>query len=145
MPHALVSNLVHCVFSTKGRVSSISDPNHLCRYLGGLAKEKKLSLIVAGGTANHIHLLIALPAAVSLAKAVQDLKGNSSRWMNEHGSSFAWQEGYGAFSVSASNRRAVMAYIAEQPRHHEKRSFEEEFTILLRRSGVNYDPNFVFG
>jgi putative transposase len=81
MPHALVSNLVHCVFSTKGRVSSISDPNHLCRYLGGLAKEKKLSLIVAGGTANHIHLLIALPAAVSLAKAVQDLKGNSSRWM----------------------------------------------------------------
>jgi hypothetical protein len=133
-----------CLFHKRTRKFDIGSKPSL-PLPGRACKGEEAFLIVAGGTANHIHLLIALPAAVSLAKAVQDLKGNSSRWMNEHGSSFAWQEGYGAFSVSASNRRAVMAYIAEQPRHHEKRSFEEEFTILLSRSGVNYDPNFVFG
>ena len=65
--------------------------------------------------------------------------------MNQHGSGFAWQEGYGAFSVSASNKEAVMDYIAEQPRHHEKRSFEQEFVAMLRYSGIAYDPRFIFG
>ncbi len=69
-----------------------------------------------------------------LAKAVQELKGNSSRWLDQHGSSFAWQEGYAAFSVSPSNKRAVMEYIAEQERHHQKRSFEQEFVVMLRKS-----------
>ena len=109
------------------------------------ARAKNIPLIIAGGTPNHVHLLIALPAATCLAKAVQDLKGNSSRWMNQQGSAFAWQEGYGAFSVSASNKQAVTDYIAEQPRHHEKRSFEQEFTAMLRHSGVAYDPRFIFG
>jgi putative transposase len=145
MPHALASNLVHCVFSTKGRADLIPDPPHLCKYLGGLARDKNIPLIIAGGTHNHIHLLIALPAAITLAEAVRDLKGNSSRWMSQHGSAFAWQEGYGAFSVSASNKKAVVEYIAEQPRHHEKRSFEDEFKLLLDRSGVIYDPKFIYG
>ncbi len=145
MPHALTNNLLHCIFSTKERADSILDPANLGRYLGGVARERDIPLIIAGGTANHIHLLIALPAAIPLAKAIQDLKGNSSRWMNEHGSAFAWQEGYGAFSVSASNKRAVMDYIADQARHHEKRSFEEEFEILLRRSGITCDPKLMFG
>ena len=145
MPHALTNNLLHCVFSTKDRANSIPDPAHLCRYLGGVAREKDIPLIIAGGTNNHIHLLIALPAAISLAQAMRELKGNSSRWMNQHGSAFAWQEGYGAFSVSASNKKAVMDYIAEQPRHHKKRSFEEEFDALLRRSGVTCDARFMFG
>ena len=145
MPHALTSNLVHCIFSTKDRANLISDPAHLCRYLGGVAREKKIPLIIAGGTGNHVHVLIALPAATPLAKAVQDLKGNSSRWMNQHGTGFAWQEGYGAFSVSASNKKAVIDYIAGQPRHHERRSFEEEFRLLLDRSGINYDPKLIFG
>ncbi|MFI5115154.1 MAG: hypothetical protein ACHP8B_00505 [Terriglobales bacterium] len=65
--------------------------------------------------------------------------------MNQHGRGFAWQEGYGAFSVSASNKQAVMDYIAEQSRHHEKRSFEQEFVAMLRHSGVVYDPRFIFG
>ncbi|MFI5115153.1 MAG: transposase [Terriglobales bacterium] len=74
MPHALTSNLVHCVFSTKDRASSIADPQSLWRYLAGVAREKKIPLIIAGGTPNHVHLLIALPAATCLAKAVQELK-----------------------------------------------------------------------
>src|SRR5271157_2466165 len=145
MPHALTSNLVHCIFSTKDRANSIPDPNALGRYLGGVAQEKNIPLLIAGGTNNHLHALIALPAAMPLAKAVQELKGNSSRWMNQHGPRFAWQEGYGAFSVSVSNKRAVMEYIADQHRHHEKRSFEEEFVTMLRKSGIDYDSRFLFG
>ena len=90
MPHALPSNLVHCVFSTKDRMDSIRDPSALGRYLGGVAREKNIPLLIAGGTSNHVHLLIALPAAMPLAKAVQELKGNASRWLNQHGSAFAW-------------------------------------------------------
>ena len=145
MPHALTSNLLHCVFSTKDRANSIADPEGLGRYLGGVAREKNIPLLIASGTNNHMHLMIALPAALPLAKAVQDLKGNSSRWLNQHGSRFAWQEGYAAFSVSASNKQAVMDYIAEQPRHHRKRSFEQEFVALLRKSGIDYDARFIFG
>ena len=145
MPHALTSNLLHCVFSTKERTNSIPDPQALGRYLGGVAREKNIPLLMAGGTNNHLHLLIALPAAMPLAKAVQELKGNSSRWLNQHGSHFAWQEGYAAFSVSASNKRAVIEYIAAQPRHHEKRSFEQEFVAMLQKSEIDYDPRFIFG
>jgi REP-associated tyrosine transposase len=145
MPHALTSNLLHCVFSTKDRTNSIPDPQALGRYLGGVAREKNIPLLIAGGTNNHLHLLIALPAATPLAKAIQELKGNSSRWLNQQGPAFAWQEGYAAFSVSPSNKRAVMEYIAAQPRHHEKRSFEQEFMAILRRSEIDYDPRFIFG
>ena len=145
MPHALTSNLLHCVFSTKGRANSIPDPQALGRYLGGVAREKNIPLLIAGGTNNHLHLLIALPAAMPLAKAIQELKGNSSRWLNQLGSGFAWQEGYAAFSVSPSNKRAVMEYIAEQPHHHAKRSFEQEFVAILRKSEIDYDPRFIFG
>jgi putative transposase len=145
MPHALTSNLLHCVFSTKGRTQTIPDPDELGRYLGGVAREKNIPLIVSGGTHNHIHLLIVLPAATPLAKAVQELKGNSSRWLNQHRSGFAWQEGYGAFSVSQSNKQAVMDYIADQPRHHAKRTFEEEFETMLCKSEVDYDPRYIFG
>ena len=145
MPHALTSNLVHCVFSTKDRANSIPDSDALCRYVAGIARAKNIPLLIAGGTGNHLHVLIALPAAMPLAKAVQTLKGNSSKWVNLHAPGFTWQEGYGAFSVSASNKRAVMAYIAEQPRHHEKRTFEQEFVAMLRKSGVAYDPRFVLG
>ena len=80
-----------------------------------------------------------------LAKAVQELKGNSSRWLHEHGHQFAWQEGYGAFSVSQSQRQTVIDYIANQAEHHKKWSFEQEFMTLLRKANVKYDPRFVFG
>jgi putative transposase len=145
MPHALTSNLLHCVFSTKDRANLIPDPQALGRYLGGVARQKNIPLLIAGGTNNHMHLLIALPAALPLARAVQDLKGNSSRWLNQQDSRFAWQEGYAAFSVSASNKQAVVDYIAEQSRHHAKRRFEQEFVAMLRKSGIDYDPRFIFG
>jgi putative transposase len=88
---------------------------------------------------------MALPATIALAKAVQILKVNSSRWIATRGFDFAWQEGYGAFSVSASNLGAVKQYIEHQREHHAKLSFEDEFASLLRESGVPYDPEFVLG
>jgi putative transposase len=143
MPHALISNLIHCTCSTKNRIDSISDPAELGRYLGGVAKAKSIPLIIAGGTKNHVHLLIALPAAMSLARALQELKGNSSRWLNRNGGDFAWQEGYAAFSVSPRSKKAVIAYIANQERHHAKKSFEEELVEMLKQSGIAYDERFI--
>lgn len=82
---------------------------------------------------------------MSTAKAVQLLKANSSRWLGEHGVDFAWQQGYGAFSVSASHLPVARKYIENQPEHHAKRSYEDEFITLLRKTGVAFEPEHVFG
>ncbi|MGB8889328.1 MAG: IS200/IS605 family transposase [Candidatus Korobacteraceae bacterium] len=145
MSHTHAWVLVHCVFSTKQRANLIPDPTELCRYLTGVARAKDVTLCAAGGTANHIHLLIAVPPTIALAKAVQELKGNSSRWLRERGVDFAWQEGYGAFSVSQSQKQVVSDYIAHQTEHHRKWSFEQEFMTLLQKSDATYDKRYVFG
>ena len=145
MSHTHASVLVHCVFSTKERANLIRNPEALWRYLAVVARDKKIALLAAGGTANHVHLLLAVPPVLPLATALRELKAHSSRWMREHGQRFAWQEGYCAFSVSQSQRQTVMDYIATQQAHHAKWSFEQEFITLLRKSGVQYDPRFVFG
>jgi len=101
--------------------------------------------LMVGGTENHVHILMHLPPKLALAKAVQLLKANSSKWMGEQGKDFSWQEGYGAFSVSSSNLDQVTRYIQNQEAHHRKSSFEEEFRALLRKHGVECDPNYVVG
>lgn len=147
MAHKYPNLLIHLVFSTKDRRDLI--PSELgpvlWKYLAGIGRNHSIPVLTAGGTANHIHLLIALPSDVTVAKAVQVLKANSSRWISEHGIDFAWQEGYGAFSVSASNKAAVREYIDHQPQHHAKRSYEDEFLALLKKSGVGFEAVQVFG
>jgi REP element-mobilizing transposase RayT len=147
MSHSYPNLLVHCVFSTKNRRDLIPTNLHetLAMYFVGIGKNTNIPILCAGGTGNHMHLLISLPATVPLAKAVQIFKANSSRWLREHGLDFTWQDGYGAFSVSSSNVDAVKNYIAHQAEHHSKHSFEDEFVSSLRKSGVAYDPQFVFG
>ena len=110
MSHTHAWVLVHVVFSTKERANLIPDVSELCRYITGIAQAKKVTLLAAGETSNHVHLLIALNPSLALSKAVQDLKGNSSRWLGEHGVKFAWQESYGAFGVSdhASRRWPII-------------------------------------
>ncbi|MGA3346270.1 MAG: IS200/IS605 family transposase [Terracidiphilus sp.] len=144
MAHTYASNFIHCVFSTKERRSLIPAARaaELYTYLGGIARGEGFSLITSGGTANHVHLMFALPASCSLAHAVQKLKGSSSRWM---GDGFSWQEGYGAFSVSASQIEVVKEYVEKQEEHHRKRDFEQEFITLLRNCGIEYDERYVFG
>jgi len=144
MAHTYASNFVHCVFSTKDRRPLIpaARTEELFAYLGGIAGSEGFTLVAAGGTANHVHVLIILSATQSLAHAVQKLKGSSSRWM---GRGFSWQEGYGAFSVSASQVPIVKKYIQNQEEHHRRRNFEEEFVTLLRNCGIEYDERYVFG
>jgi len=117
----------------------------LCKYFAGIGRNKGIPVLASGGTSNHSHLLIALPAAVALAKAIQLLKANSSRWLHEHGLEFAWQEGYGAFSMSSSNKAVVMCYIEHQAEHHQKRSYEVEFETMLLKSGVAFDAREALG
>jgi len=145
--HKYPNVLIHYVFSTKGRrdLIPVELQPKLWRYFVGIGKNKGFPVLAAGGTANHAHVLVALPSDMAVAKAIQLLKGNSSRWIGEHGIDFAWQEGYGAFSVSASNVEAVKEYLEHQPEHHTKRNYEEEFLALLRKSGVAFDPAEVFG
>jgi REP element-mobilizing transposase RayT len=144
MAHTYASNFIHCIFSTKDRRPLIQAArmSELYAYLGGIAQSEGFSLIAAGGTANHVHLLFILPAPHSLAHSVQKLKGSSSRWMG-HG--FSWQEGYGAFSVSPSQVPVVKRYIQNQEEHHRKQNFEQEFVTLLQRCGIDYDEQYVFG
>lgn len=92
-----------------------------------------------------MHLLLALPSDMTAAKAVQVLKANSSRWIRQHGIPFAWQEGYGAFSVSSSNKAAVINYIENQAEHQRARSYETEFEVMIRKSGMPFDPEDAFG
>ncbi len=145
MPHTLARNLVHCVFSTKGRINLIREPDALWKRLGVIARAKNISLMTAGGTANHVHLLIALSPVTTLSNAIQNLKAHSSRWMKEDVPAFAWQEGYGAFSVNESQRQTILGYIATQGEHHQKWTYEQEFLTLVRKSGVEYDPKYLFG
>jgi putative transposase len=140
MAHKYPNVLIHCVFSTKGRRELIAEDLRpkLWKYLTGIGTNHRIPLLACGGTANHVHMLIVLPSDVPLAKAIQVLKANSSRWIGEHGIDFAWQEGYGAFSVSASNKAVVVHYIEHQAEHHAKHTFEDEYLSLLAKSGVAF-------
>jgi REP element-mobilizing transposase RayT len=140
---------MHCTFSTKGRYPLIDADleSRLWPYMGGIARENRMKALAIGGTADHLHALLSLPGMMSFAKAVQLIKGGSSKWVNDamNPGKFEWQEGYGAFSVSASQVPKTVAYINNQKEHHRKKSFEEEFLELLTKHGIEYDPRYVFG
>ena len=146
MSHTHAANFVHCVFSTRERRNLLpaESQERLYAYLIGIAGNLNFKILAAGGTSNHVHLLIALPPALTLAEVMQKLKANSSRWLGENGVQFEWQKGYGAFSVSPSLLPTVQAYIRNQAEHHKMRSFEEEFLVLLTKSGVAYDAERLF-
>ena len=147
MSHTYSSNRVQVIFSTKGRVDAISEALQpkLWAYMAGIAKKQGFQAVAIGGMPDHVHVLLLLPAIMPLAKAVQYLKGSSSKWLHENGVNFSWQEGYGAFSVSASQTAGVISYIKNQKAHHAKRSFEGEFLDFLRKYDVRYDPKYVLG
>jgi putative transposase len=148
MSHTYVSNLVHCVFSTKQRRNLIptEKQTRLWSFLGGIARKNGFKAIAVGGTENHVHVLLSLPATMPLAKAVQLIKGGSSKWMNETSDrGFAWQEGYAAFTVGISQQAHTINYIDSQAEHHKKRGFEEEFLAILKKHRIEYDPKYVWG
>ena len=148
MPHTYVSDLVQCVFSTKERrklIPAATQPE-LWSFIGGIARKNGFKALIVGGTEDHVHILLSLPTAMPLAKAVQLLKGSSSRWMNEtHAKGFSWQEGYGAFTLGLSQKACTIDYIKRQAEHHRKRSFEDEFVAFLKKHAIDYDPKYVWG
>jgi putative transposase len=140
MAHSYSGNYVHIIFSTKDRRNTIPAylQDKLWAYLSGICKNLKITLLAVGGISNHVHLLISLPATARLCDAVKELKANSSGWLGEHGIQFEWQKGYGAFSVSPSNLDIVQSYVRNQDEHHKKRSFEDEFLALLKKSRIPF-------
>jgi len=148
MSHTYISQFVHCVFSTKNRLGSISDDirPELWAYIAGIARTNKFKAIAIGGTADHIHILLSIPATITIARAMQMIKGGSSKWLHEKtGKEFAWQEAYGAFTVGVSQVKPTIAYINSQAEHHAKRNFEDEFRAFLKAHGITFDEKYVFG
>jgi REP element-mobilizing transposase RayT len=116
-------------------------------YIGGILRQLHASPIAVGGTADHVHLFTQLPADLAVAECLRIVKANSSRWVKQRWPerrSFAWQGGYGAFSVSESKRGAVIRYVQSQARHHQRISFQDEFLKLLRSHGVEFDERFIW-
>jgi REP-associated tyrosine transposase len=144
MPHTYAQNTVHIVFSTKDRRKSIPKEfqSALWAYIAGICKNHAIFTQTIGGAADHIHLLVELPQSLPLAKAVLTIKSNSSRWAHTQGHKFDWQEGYAAFSVSASLVPAVVRYIQNQEAHHKKMSFAAEFLTLLKKHNIPFNPKF---
>ncbi|AMV24662.1 Transposase IS200 like protein [Gemmata sp. SH-PL17] len=148
MSQSVARNLIHLVFSTKYREPLITGDLYpaMFAYLIGAAKGIDCPAIIAGGIADHVHILFALHKTVALCKAVEELKKQSSKWAKENGgaSNFYWQNGYGAFSVSPQNVPRVSAYIANQPQHHAEQPFQDEFRGLLHRAGEECDERTVW-
>lgn len=149
MAHSCISCVMYCVFSTKNRTAWI-DPElkeRLYPYFGGIAKTNRMKMLMAGGTEDHVHLLLSL-SFVPIPKALQLLKGGASKWIHDtfpgH-KRFAWQEGYGAFSVSASQIHDTANYIQRQEEHHRKKTFKEEFLAFLKKHEIEYDERYTWG
>ena len=143
------SLLYHAVFSTKDRKRWLDDRirQRVYAYMGGSVREKGGVLIAANGTGDHVHLLLGLHQTKAIADAVKEVKANSSRWIHDtfpEYQEFAWQRGYGAFTVSLSQREKAEAYLARRQAHHRKATFQEEFIALLDFHRVEYDARYVW-
>src|SRR5580765_4137235 len=144
-----VSSYHHCVFSTKERRPLITPDLQvrLWPYLGGIAREHKMTAVEIGGVADHVHMLLSLPSSKAIAKGLQLIKGGSSKWVHdtfpEH-RLFRWQVKYGSFSVSVSQLDKITEYIRNQAEHHKSVSFKEEFIALLTKHRIPYDERYLW-
>lgn len=140
----------HLVSSTKNRVAYLTSDieQRVWAYIGGVARKHKMTALQVGGFDDHIHTLVMAPPILSPSQIAQCLKGDSSKWIHETFPGlrdFAWQEGYGAFTVSKSNLESVVSYIQKQREHHQQRSFQEEYLDFLRKHDIEYDERYVWG
>lgn len=141
--------VTHVVFSTKSCEPLIEPEikSELHAYLGGLTRSLKGKAYAVNGMPDHIHMLISLPPTISISEALRFLKANSSGWVHDkwpQRSSFAWQLGYGAFSVSKSSVHTVVKYINNQEQHHRNRTFQQEYLYLLRQHEIEYDERYIW-
>lgn len=149
MPRSYTNLIYHIVFSTKDRRPVIT-PNReerLYEYIGGIIRGLGGIVLAINGVDDHVHILVKLRPDKALSDVLRDLKANSSGWLHKvfpEAEDFAWQNGYGAFTVSASQINGVRKYIADQKIHHTKRSFEEEFIGLLEKNEVGFDRKYLW-
>lgn len=150
MPQSLAKVFIHIVFSTKTRSPFLSDRNvreEMHAYLGGTCNNLECPVLTVGGVADHVHILCALSRNLSIAKVVGDIKRGSSKWIKTKGrmlTKFAWQNGYGVFSVGQSEVERVRQYIVGQEDHHRKKTFQDEYRSFLKEYGVEYDDRYVW-
>jgi putative transposase len=149
MPRTFSNLLTHCIFSTRSRepLIAVEIEAEVHRYLGGLTRELKGKAFAVGGTADHVHMLIALPPAVAVSDAMRFIKANSSGWVHEKWPTrrtFSWQLGFGVFSVSKSNVSQIVKYIENQKEHHRRVTFQEEFLDFLRKHEIEYDERYIW-
>jgi REP element-mobilizing transposase RayT len=144
-----LSILIHFVWSTKNRLPVITPEikPRLHAYLGGILAKVDAAGLCVNGVEDHVHVYASLPSTITIADAVSVLKSNSTRWVHEtfpDTEAFAWQHGYGAFSVSLSEDERVRAYILGQEAHHRQRSFQDEYRAFLRRHNMEWDERYVW-
>jgi putative transposase len=149
MANTYTSLHYHIVFSTKNRHPLIAPKieERIWKYLGGIARENDMTADMVGGVEDHVHVVVGIPPKLALSKAVQLLKGGSSKWIHDTFpalAKFAWQDGYSAFTVSKSNLTTVIQYVARQREHHRKRTFQDEYRALLERHGIEFDERYLW-
>jgi putative transposase len=149
MPQSLSLVVVHIIFSTKDRFPCL-DPStrpRLHAYLATVARNSKCEGYRVGGTGDHVHLAVRLSRTTTIAGLIEELKTSSSKWLKMQRPElrrFAWQRGYGAFSVGQNELEDLVTYIANQEEHHKVRTFQEEYLALLKKYGVQYDERYVW-
>ncbi|MCL5004988.1 MAG: IS200/IS605 family transposase [Acidobacteria bacterium] len=147
MAHTYTDLLIHVLFSTEKRQPFLDKELRpkLFNYMSGILKRIGCTPLLINGINDHVHALFVIPPTLCVAEVIEKLKANSSKWVHEtfpHKRHFAWQAGYTAFSVSPSNRKRVLRYIAGQEEHHRRRSYQEEVLAFLEKSGIAVDPRW---
>jgi REP element-mobilizing transposase RayT len=150
MPQSFAAVHLHVIFSTKDRRPLITADiaPRLYKYLAGTASGNKCRVRTVGGVADHVHLLVSLGREIAIADLVRELKPGSSRWVHDtfpRMKGFAWQAGYGAFSVSVSMVDRVITYIENQAEHHRRLTFQDEYRAFLCKHGIEWDERYVWG
>lgn len=140
---------IQTVFAVSGRMSLITKDykEELYKYITGIVRNKGQKLLQINGMADHLHILIGLRPAMAIAELVRDVKSDSSDWINRKKlarGKFAWQEGYGAFSYGHSQLDMIIRYIQNQERHHQRRSFKDEYLTLLKKFEIEFKEEYVF-
>ncbi len=147
MPQSLANILIHAIWSTKERRPLISNEARtgLHGYMAGVLKNLESPALIINSVTDHVHVLSQLSKNLAVCKLIEEVKKSSSKWMKTQGEAmFAWQNGYGVFSVSQSNADAVRKYIEGQAKHHEKHDFKQEFRAFCKRYNVLIDERYVW-
>lgn len=149
MANTFVQNYLHIIFHTKPKTTNLlsDDLPRVHQYLAGIVKNKGGKPVAVGGMPDHVHMLVSLPKTMALADFVRVVKAEASRWLKtidpHYYGAFAWQDGYGAFSVSSSVLPKVVEYIRNQQEHHKVRSFIDEYKEFLKAYDIDYDERYL--